>query len=139
MTVWHLAMLCMFVLMVTGPKMRTWAALMLAGTAPWLLPEMAVPAYIVIDAIAVAIVLRRPAGCAQRAIGACFALLVMFHVGFLASFAGGNTDMYYQANVVTGWVQFALLAAWGLADVGKVVLHRLGHRRGLPTVGPSVR
>ena len=139
MTAWHLGMLALLPFMGSGPKARTWAALMCAGVTPWLLPAMAVPAYIVIDAIAGAVVLRRPAGFTQRAIGACFALLVMFHVGFLMSHTGGDTAMYYQANVVTGWAQFILLAAWGLSDVGKAILHRFGHWRGLPTVSSGVQ
>lgn len=131
MSAWHIAMLAALPFMFSSAKMRTWVALAVAGVIPWLLPPMIVPAYIVTDALAGAIILRKPAGCAQRAIGACFAMLVMFHVGFLLSHAGnGTTSMYYQANVITGWVQFALLAAWGLADAGKALLcwGRIGGR-----------
>lgn len=139
MTAWHLAMVLALPLMGSWPKGRTWAALMTAGILPWLLPPLAVPAYILIDAVAGAIVLRHPAGCAQRAIGAGFALLVMYHVGFLMSHEGGDTSMYYQANVITGWVQFVLLAAWGLFDVGKAVLHRSRTWRGVSSVDASIR
>lgn len=139
MTGWHFGMLALLPFMGSGPKMRTWAALMLAGVIPWLLPPMMVPAYIVIDAIAGVVVLRHPAGLAQRAIGACFALLVMYYTGFLLSYAGGDAAMYYKANVVTGWAQFALLASWGLHDVGKVILHRIGPWRSLPSDVPGIR
>lgn len=149
MTLWHAGMLALLPVLWAGARARTswaarakvhtWVALMVAGCIPWLLPAMAVPAYIGVDAVAGAIVLRRPAGCAQRAIGACFALLVMFHVGFLASYAPGNEYMYYQANTATGWAQFALLAVWGLADAGKAVLHWCRSRLGLLVVDAGIR
>lgn len=112
---------------------------MAAGVVPWLLPAMSVPAYILIDAAAGIAVLRHPAGIAQRAVRACFALLVMYHTGFLLSYGGGDATLYYKANVVTGWVQFALLASWGLHDVGKVILRRSGSWRGLPPDGAGIR
>lgn len=123
MTAWHIAMLAALPFMFSASKLRTWVAMAAAGAIPWLLPPMEVPAYIVIDALAGAVILRKPAGCAQRAIGACFAMLVMFHVGYLLSRAAQEaTDMYYQANAITGWVQFVLLASWGLTDAGKALL-----------------
>lgn len=139
MTVWHIAMLLLLPLMNSWTKGRTWLALMGAGVVPWLLPPMDIPAYIVIDAVAGAIVLRRPAGFAQRAVGACFALLVMFHVGFLVSHTPGNEHAYYQSNTVTGWGQFTLLTAWGVADVGKAVLHWCWPRLGVLVAGAGIR
>lgn len=122
MTAWHICMLAMIPLMLSGSKTRTWLAMFVAGTAPWMLPEMSLPAYIFIDAVAGAVTMRNPYGIAQRLIGACFALLVMFHVGFLLS-RGTGVGTYYDANIITGWVQLTLLATWGLADAGKAVRH----------------
>ena len=109
-----------------GQKARTWAALMGAGMVAGLFPYNAIPAFAVIDFAAGVIVLKRPQGEAQRAIGLLFIGMLFVHVGFFLAcwLQPGAKDWtsYAEFNRLLGWLQFACLASWGAADaVGGIV------------------
>ena len=117
-----------------GPRARTWAALFGASLAAWLTPHMVaspvvdtgcIARFIVIDAIAGGIVLAHPAGWVQKFVGAVFALMVSFHIGFLWADNPSQIDSYTGWQAGAGWAQFAALASWGLYDFGKAVAHWL--------------
>lgn len=121
---WYAAIAGALLLCAQSPaRLRTWAALSLSSLAGLLLPPVSVEAYIVVDLLAAALVLRRPAGCAQKVIGLLFAWMVTFHCGFIVS---GQHDWvsYYDRQAAIGWAQLACLAAWGLRDVGHTLVHR---------------
>lgn len=124
MTEWKLAMLATAPFMTKRPMLRTWLALMGASLAAQFVGPMAVTAYIVIDGIAGLVTISRPAGLAQKTIGALFALMVLFHIGYLWGAHPGSSHIYWQANVTIGWAQWLCLAAWGLWDAGKAVILR---------------
>ena len=122
MAVWHYAMLGILPFMGGKNRLRTWLVLMGASLVANLLPIMAVPWYVPLDAVAGAIVMRHPAGCAQRAIGALFALMVIYSVGFILADNPAGADTYLDAQTLMGWVQFGCLLAWGLTNVGKALV-----------------
>lgn len=118
-----------------GPKLRTWAALMGAAVAGMLLPPLPIgiappffiiAGYVAIDFIAALVVLKAPAGTAQRLIGGLFAGMICFHIGFFIANAGHNVVSYTDTLSNIGWVQWACLLAWGALDFGKVVVGRFG-------------
>lgn len=111
-------MLVMIPLMLGGAKPRVWAVMLGASLAAAIFPHP--PAWLMIDLLAGACVLRRPAGQAQRLIGLIFAGMAVFDIGFLI---GGGKDIasYTGFLACLGWVQFFILLAWGLHD-------HFGHR-----------
>lgn len=111
-------MLVMLPLMFGGAKPRVWAVMISASVMAMLFPYP--PAWLTIDLLAGALVLRRPAGQAQRLIGLIFAGMAVFDIGFLI---GGARDLAAFTGFLAclGWVQFAILLAWGLHD-------NFGHR-----------
>lgn len=113
--------------------MRTWSALAISSLFGWLLPPLSIAAYIVVDTMAAALVLRRPAGLAQKAVGLGFAGMIMFHCGYLVS-AQQNWEGYYAAQSFVGWLQLACLAAWGMVDVGLVLVRHRARRRQMDIV-----
>lgn len=124
-------------------KLRTWAAMFCASlAAAWVAPLCGVPliAYIVIDVTAGVAVIARPSGMAQRAIGFLFAAMVLFHTGYAMSIFMGNEGLqgYQEFQVIAGWVQLAILAAWGIYDAGKRVGNRHWPRRNMVAVGPDI-
>ncbi len=118
-----------------GPKLRTWAALMGTAVAAMLLPPVAVAAYIIVDSIAGAIVLRHPSGWVQKLIGALFATMVMFHIGYLYAGNPAAAENYIWWNMAIGWVQWGALASWGAYDAGRYAVRRVGDRFGLRASG----
>ena len=128
MTDWKLMMLLILPLMAVGPKLRTWAALMGTAVAAMLLPPVSVAAYIIIDSVAGAIVLRHPSGWVQKLIGALFATMVMFHIGFIYADNIGAAENYVWWNTTIGWVQWAALASWGAYDAARYAVRRVGPR-----------
>jgi hypothetical protein len=113
-------------------KLRTWAALFgawLAGAAAveWtgdFTPELE---WILTDAIAAIIVIVRPAGMVQKAIGLLFAGMVAAHVGH--ALGGHGEALYLALNAHIGWVQWVLLLVWSAGDVGSRVYNRTWRRR----------
>ena len=141
-------MLLALPLMTVGPKLRTWLALMGAGIVAVMVPAMTLGAvvdspvvgcYIIIDALAGYIVIRHPAGWVQKFIGAVFALMVSFHVGFLIADRPAATLSYLQWLSWAGWAQWAALAGWGLYDTGKAIAYRAGLNRHPASSRASVR
>jgi len=135
---WHWAMLALLPFMGDSHRLRTWAALMGASVAPHLLPVMSVEWYVVIDAVAGTLVLRRPTGCAQRAIGALFALMVVYSVGYMLADNPAGASVYLDAHTITGWAQWGCLAGWGLYNGGKALYDRGRAARRLLASGESV-
>jgi len=131
---WKLAMVFALPLMFGmgwRAKCRTWAALMGASLASIVLPYAA--AFMVIDLLAGAMVLRRPAGCGQRAIGLIFAGMALFDIGFII--AGQHDVQAFTGFMVSlGWLQFAILFAWGGYDHWGHHLRRGWAACGLPLV-----
>lgn len=123
-TSWKLAMLLTGPLMVTRPKLRTWAAMMLASIAAWLVPYGDAAAYLAIDLLAGGLVLVRPAGVPQRIVGALFAGMAMFDIGFLLSGETVGTAAYMAANIWAGWLQWAVLFIWGGHDAARYIADR---------------
>lgn len=114
-------------------RVRTWLALFGAGYLGHLANrnignvDALMTAYIALDLAAAAIVLVRPAGIAQKAIGLCFAVMVLAHVGVVFATAIGpiSTVVYDDLNARLGWAQFLILLLWSCDDVGKAIVRRL--------------
>ena len=109
MTEWKLAMLCLAPFMRGRQMLRVWVAMFGASVAAHFAQD--VVAYIAIDAICAALIMARPSGVAQKAIGALFVLMVMFDLGFYLS---PQTDWGAFAGSLSavGWVQWFILAGW---------------------------
>lgn len=123
MTSWQIAMVCILPLMWGSmPYARTWAAMAGAALMGHLVPHIG--AWMAIDLIAGTIVLMHPKSLPQRAIGALFAGMVLFTVGFIA---GGQNAPAQYANALSwmGWAQFAILL-WGRGNdiLGRLVVFR---------------
>lgn len=128
MSDWKVAMLCLIPLMWGQAKTRTWAALFISSLAAMFAPFLS--AFVVIDLVAAGVVLRRPAGLAQRTIGALFVGMILFEIGFLFS-AGNQVDLLRYGLQCLGWAQWTVLATWGAYDAVRYCVHRLG-----PVGGP---
>ena len=115
-------------------KLRTWAALFCSSLAGWVAVSVygGVPvlSFIIIDILAGVAVLARPAGLAQRAIGLCYGVMILSHIGYkiaLLWFEGVVSSTSYEAFMTfAGWAQLVILTAWSGWDVGRAVLHRFG-------------
>lgn len=127
MTDWKMAMFALIPLMSGRQKLRTWAAVLMSSILAMLVsgPE----AYIVIDLICGLAVLTKPAGAAQRAIGLLFAGMLIVDVGYAVSPQLDGGMLYYRVLSALGWLQWAILAAWGLYDVRQAIARRLGPPR----------
>jgi hypothetical protein len=142
MTNWQISMLCLAVFIGAHfywklrpwHRVRTWLALAFAGVmghvADYYLgsTEWLMASFILIDLAAAAVVLIRPAGVAQKAIGFGFAVMVLAHIGVLVATISGpiNGIIYDDLNVRLGWAQFLCLLLWSCDDVGKAALLFLG-------------
>lgn len=122
MSEWKIAMLCLLPLMFGGAKPRTWLAVMGSSVMAMILPLSPI-AYLAIDIACGGLVLARPAGVAQRAIGLLFACMAIIDLGFLLSEQLAPMSYYWTLSVL-GWGQFAILACWGTHDTGKAVVRR---------------
>lgn len=144
LTLWKLAMLwllpLLFVQVASGGgwpfhKLRTWAAVLGSSVAAYLVTptEGYAPllAYALIDFSAACIVLVKPAGVAQRAVGLAYVAMILFHCG---AGAGGNYsgDGFYRTFLISaGWFQWAVLLVWSGWDVGRALLAAFGWRGGV--------
>lgn len=102
-------------------KLRTWAAMIGGSLVAAFFAPSSMHLYILIDAISGYIVLRHPIGPAQRAIGLLFAMMAMFHIGYLVSdiyerTTYGSALMHWRAQYVIGWIQLIILGIWGAGD-----------------------
>ena len=128
MTDWKLAMLCLLPLMWGGAKPRTWAAVIGASLMAMVSPYE--PAsYLAIDLFCGGLVLAKPAGLSQKTIGILFAIMAVIDTGYLLSPRADNGITYYYILSTIGWVQFAVLAAWGAHDAGTTLARRFGNNR----------
>lgn len=93
--------------------LRTWVAMFGASVAAWVVQD--VVAYIAIDAICAAIIMARPSGLPQKAIGALFALMVMFDLGFFLS-PSADWGLFAGALTAVGWAQWCILLGWSGHD-----------------------
>jgi hypothetical protein len=93
--------------------LRTWVAMFGASIGALLVQD--VVAYIAMDAICAAIVMARPSGLAQKAIGALFVLMVMFDLGFFLS-PRADWGLFASSLSLVGWTQWAILGAWAGHD-----------------------
>jgi len=141
MTGWQISMLYLAAFIVAHfawdvrpwHRVRTWIALFGAGflgqyaNATISNVDALMASYIALDLTAGAINLVRPAGLAQKAIGFCFAVMVLAHIGVIIASAVGpiNTAIYDDLNTRLGWAQFLVLLLWSCDDVGKAVVRRL--------------
>jgi hypothetical protein len=125
--------------MTAAPKLRTWATMFVSSGATLFVPVGHAPAYLAIDLISGALVLMRPAGLPQRAIGLLFAFMCMFDLGFILSGHPERMDTYISANVLIGWLQWAILLAWGAYGVRQYLARRHGAVRGPIPAGKRVR
>lgn len=139
---WHYAMLLIAPLMLhwrgswtkrlSTRRLRIWAVMLAASLAAYAVPSLvlgAVPplavmvGYMAIDLTAgVAVTYPRPANCAQRTIGALFAGMLCFDIGFFSVSDGSNIQQFVDALEGLGWVQWACLFSWGIWNVGKAVV-----------------
>lgn len=125
LTPWKGAMLIILPLLARGPKLRAWLAVFAASVLAFVLP-LKPEAYLAIDLACGALVLARPAGLPQKTIGLLFAIMAVIDMGYMVSPQLDHGMLYYQIMLILGWVQFAVLAAWGSYDAGKLVAHWLG-------------
>lgn len=122
-------------------KLRVAGILLLASYAGQAVtPQVGYPPilwYAVIDFLSACLVLARPAGAAQKAIGVCFAGMILYHAGIALAVWLFGTDInyapYYDFMTRVGWLQFAILAAWGSWDSGGAVYNRFLRRRTVVT------
>lgn len=109
MTDWKVAMMMLAPFLRGRPMLRTWAALFGASLSTfWIYTPLG---YLLVDAVAAAIVVARPSGLAQKSIGALFVCMVLFDLGFYLS---PQADVALFRAVLTGigWVQWLILGAW---------------------------
>ena len=137
---WKLAMLALLLFLLIdskgamGPKHRVWLAMFGASLAslyvpfPW--------GYLAIALVAGALVLKRPAGVAQRCIGLLFAGMAVFDIGYVAGGAQ-SPGQFVQFMSLIGWLQFTILLLWGLHDRWGLDIRRAwaGGRVHAPPVG----
>jgi len=113
-------------------KLRTWGAMFGSSLLAWAIPNIPliwlIACFIIIDTLAGFVVMVRPAGAAQKAIGFFYFIMLLQHIAVaIASLSGPVNTTSYQASLVfAGWSQFAILLAWSGWDVGRFTLHRIG-------------
>lgn len=138
MNAWYFAMIGILPLMWGGTKPRAWCAIMASS-----LLSLAVPfsplGYLVTDLICGALVLARPAQLPQRAIGLLFTVMALLDLGYLLSPQLDGGLLFYRILFGLGWVQLAILAAWGAYDTGKTAGRRIGAYRHQMAPGPGNR
>jgi hypothetical protein len=146
-TLWVMAMagLLPFILLQRGKrpvhKVRVWLALLGASAAAWAVTPaigyVPVLAYIAIDTAAGLIVLARPAGVAQKAIGFLFATMVLFHIGVFWAGPQHAGSTYFAFQTAAGWAQLLVLLGWSGHDVGKSLWDRVYRALPLRAAAPD--
>lgn len=122
--------------LIWSPKIRTWSAMMgssLAAWGLWSVEIYSVAMFAVLNCLAATIVLAPPKSFWQSCIGAIFAAMALFCVGFL-----WGTGVPIQENVspspqqnmlfgtlnALGFLQWAFLIVWGGYGVFLILLRR---------------
>ena len=133
MSDWQIAMVCLLPLLAAGSpiavfgvklpwgkKARTWLILFGAGLTGHMLAAGNLWGFALIDAVAAALILQRPRGETQRAIGLLFVAMLFVHIGFYVAcrMQPGPHDLagYANFNRLLGWLQWACLASWGVRN-----------------------
>jgi len=118
---WHWAMILLTPVMfsrITRQWHRTWFALMWASIAANIDPE-SLWANLAIDIIAGGIVMVRPAGDAQKAVAFCLGAMAIIDMGAaLANPTYPGRVWYWHMQNTFGWLEWAVLAAWGAHGLG---------------------
>jgi len=128
---WHWAMLMLVPLILDKVRGRVWAVLVLGSIASHVL-AFDPKAYLAIDLVCGYLVLRKPAGLAQKAIGLLFAGMAIIDIGYIFSPQADEGMLLYQVLTAIGWLQFAIMAVWGSHDAGTAFARRVWpHRRSL--------
>lgn len=118
-------MLLALPLMWGGAKPRVWIAMFAGSIAALYAPFVA--AYMLIDLACSALVLKRPACQAQKAIGLLFVAMALFDLGYYFSMRADPMGFARFLSAL-GWIQFAILVCWGTYD-------RFGYRISRDWVG----
>jgi hypothetical protein len=108
-TAWKAAMLMLLPFLRGRQKLRVWLALIGASVASHFINDLF--AFILIDGLAAYAILRKPAGLAQKLIGALFLCMMMLDLGFLRS-PQYDWGLFYQISSTLGWAQLLILGAW---------------------------
>jgi hypothetical protein len=111
---WKVAMICIAPFMRGRPMLRTWVALFAASVATYFVHTPL--GYLVIDAVAASLIVARPSGLAQKAIGALFVSMVLFDLGFYLS-PQADENLFRTVLTGIGWIQWLILGAWGGYDL----------------------
>lgn len=114
MTEWKVAMVLLLPF-IRGYQ-KTWAWLVLIGASLSTYVVTSTVGYMAIDAIAAALIMAtKPSNLPQRLIGALFAGMLMFDLGFYLS-PQASPEFFRFNLVVLGWLQWAVLGAWIIHD-----------------------
>lgn len=142
MSDWKIAMVCLLPLLAVGSPFNlwgirlpwgrkgwTWLVLFSAAIAAGMFPGDSILPFMAIDATAAFLVLQRPRGETQRAVGILFIMMLFLHLGFYLAcrLQPGPHDFngYAYANRLLGWLQWASLTSWGVGDaLVRLVVHR---------------
>ena len=94
-----------------------------AASAPWAFN-------ILIDGIAAAVILTRPAARYQSVLGSLYLVQIACHCGYGLNVIQGTADpmAYYTLISGIGWLQILVLGAWGGGDLVRRMLHRFRGR-----------
>lgn len=156
LSTWKVAMVCLLPLLAVGsPKRicgiaipwgqrgRTWSVMIGASMIAMLFESAAIWPFMAIDAVAAAIVLKRPRGEYQRAIGLLFVSMMFLHVGFYLAcrMQPGPHDFvgYAEWNRLLGWMQWACLLSWGIRDAFRRLHGRSGDSGNPVASGAGIR
>lgn len=131
MTEWKWAMLALLPLLRGREMQRTWAVMFVASLATFVIHGPV--AYMAIDALAAALIMVRPAGLAQRMIGALFVVMLMFDLGFYLS-PGADGNLFRSILTGIGWVQWLILGVWTSHDLWR---HHRGNADLVHRVSPA--
>lgn len=110
-------------------KPRAWLAVFLSSILAWCFP-LSPEAYLAIDLFCGGLVIARPAGVPQKAIGLIFSMMALIDAGYIVSPQADHGMLYYRVMVILGWTQFGILAAWGSYDAWGYCARRFGFARG---------
>lgn len=116
------------------------AAVWLAGLVYWSLTGdyTHAPLNIITDALAASIIMMRPAGRFQSALGATYVIQVVIHAAFLLRVAlTGSADevVYYENLTIWAFIQLGVIGVWN----GRVWWGRLGRNRHKASVSSSAQ
>lgn len=134
MSEWKVAMLFLIPMLRGREMLRTWTVMFVASLATFVIHGPV--GYMGIDAVAAAFIMARPAGLAQRLIGALFVVMLMFDLGFYLS-PGADGTLFRNILTGIGWVQWLILGAWTGHDAWRNNRGRAGIGDGLSAARPG--